>query len=516
MSGELLIMGESRPGQTYEFAGQALPSFDDAVEKARNEPKDVMVHPILEPLKVRLISKGNTWRYWVSRFFQKGLWAHLQKFPQFKLTGKVLDPTDLLNLLGREKKIGVYDRFRKWVSGDYKAATDGLNIMYTKEAFEAALAKAPKGYGHDLLEVLRSVLYEQDLHYPSNSGVPPVNQTNGQLMGSTLSFPILCIVNLVCYWRALEEYLGRSVELEELPVLINGDDILFRTNDEFYQIWRKYIGNVGFILSLGKNYVHKNILTVNSTFYRHARDTIKGGQIYDRFELLGYLNIGLLIGQSKTGSGGSETVKPLWDAHNELIDWAVDPERASRRFIHYRLDEIKEATKICVNTTANLFLPFSRGGLGFNIPNPNILPQITSFQRKFAAFITQKTQNSLSLGVYPKTIMGIIKQRNSSQNLPKLHHIPHNLILLKPTDVLNVNQSRFVEKTFSPPALALDFEISNPKDLKVRRPHPRMLEEFRNAKLPRMSTKELLSGDISVVEEREIIPDPTATDMFRE
>jgi len=530
---ELIMMGETKPGETFEFSGLVIPSFKKVLAIAKEEPIDTMVHPITEALKVRLITKGNTFRYWISRFYQKGLWKHLQSFPQFVLTGKVLDPTDLLNMLDREKRAGV-SHFDKFVSGDYKAATDRLNIEYTKEAFEASLGKC-MDYGDDLKEVLRSVLYEQDLHYPqkyagtvqtldeegnpvlladefgvmrevfNTSDLLSVRQKNGQLMGSTLSFPILCIINLVCYWRALEDYLGHAVKLEDLPVLVNGDDILFRCNDEFYLVWRKYISKVGFVLSLGKNFVHKNVLTVNSTYYRYVREPRKGG-FYESFKLLGYLNVGLLIGQKKTG-GNNNSVKPIWDQHNELVDWAVDPLRASRRFMHYRMNEIKELTRICDNTTANLFLPFEFGGLGFNPPTPSFKFNITSFQRKFAAFVEMKNNERLNEGIDITSNMGLIVKKSRTQNLPKLHHIPNNLALFRATDVLNVNQTKYVEKTFTPPTMTGDFIASNPKDIVVRRPKPRVLEEFRQAKLRRMSTKELMIGSRVVVESREIIPE---------
>jgi len=56
-------------------------------------------------------------------------------------------------------------------------------------------------------------------------------QTNGQLMGSVLSFPYLCAANLICFMRAVTRVCGlRNLpvpSVKDLPVLINGDDILF-------------------------------------------------------------------------------------------------------------------------------------------------------------------------------------------------------------------------------------------------------------------------------------------------
>ena len=50
-----------------------------------------------------------------------------------------------------------------------------------------------------------------------------------------------------------------------MPVRVNGDDILFKCNDEFYHhYWKPAIDAIGFTLSAGKNYVSDKFLTVNS------------------------------------------------------------------------------------------------------------------------------------------------------------------------------------------------------------------------------------------------------------
>jgi len=97
-------------------------------------------------------------------------------------------------------------------------------------------------------------------------------------MGSVLSFPVLCFANLLCYHNALNKYLSKLVGKEVrvpvslLPVLVNGDDIYFKTDDEFYEFWMAEIKIAGFILSLGKNYVHPNTFTINSECYIEGSD----------------------------------------------------------------------------------------------------------------------------------------------------------------------------------------------------------------------------------------------------
>jgi len=304
-------MVETRPGVIEEVRGMALPSLSELLDDALASPSDVMVSAVLEPLKVRLITKGNSLRYWISRSYQKSLWEHLKKYPQFSPTNRPLGTIDFVSLLDREKHLNL--NFPNWVSGDYSAATDNLDIAFTKLAFEESLTHLH--FDDDRYRaVLRSVLYEQTIHYPDSQNhwgdLEPLAQTTGQLMGSTLSFPILCSVNIVAYWAALEEYTNTTISLRDLPVLVNGDDILFRADDRLYALWLKHIDSVGFTLSLGKNYVHPTILTMNSQVFHYHN----GG-----FTALPFLNTGLLTSQSKiTGSTDAQSM-PIWACYNNTI-----------------------------------------------------------------------------------------------------------------------------------------------------------------------------------------------------
>lgn len=452
---DLVAMYEARPGEVRKVEGKIAPTFDELLTMAEESPTDVMVAAVLEPLKVRLVSKGNSHRYWLSRFYQKDMWKHLQRFPQFSLTGKPVETLDLEKLLTREKALGLEPDF--WVSGDYSAATDSLDIRWTKAAFERALAN--NLMSERVRDVLRSVLYEQELHYPKKYGIDPATQTTGQLMGSTLSFPILCVVNIVAYWEALEEFLGREVSLEELPVLVNGDDILFRATKDFYVIWRKWIAKVGFELSLGKNYTHPKYLTVNSQLF-----SFKEG----KFTHLGYLRAGLLTGQSRITGREKFRSAPIWDYYNKVVEGAVDPERASKRFLHYHKVKIAEYT---LNGTYNLGLPFNRGGLGFKFPSP---PRVTFFQRKYARFMEKKLMED------PASVRKIALVTDRKVKRPTYYH--HEKLVLQP--VMGPYEKNIVEREerlVSLPVLSLDVETERP-EMKISLPRKSALSEFRKTK----------------------------------
>jgi len=490
-SDDLLAMVETRPGHVEEVKGLAMPDFFEVLEMAKNSPTDVMVSAVLEPLKVRLISKGNSLRYWVGRFYQKELWGYLQRFPQFSLTGRPLSPSDFHDLLSREKKLKL--DFTDWVSGDYSAATDNLDIAYTKMAFEESLDHASY-YSQDTLDVLRSVLYEQTIHYPSAMNVAgdldPISQSTGQLMGSILSFPILCTVNLVAYWRALEEFTGRRINLEQLPVLVNGDDILFRTSPAFYELWKRHISLVGFSLSLGKNYVHPQILCINSQMYRYVE---KPG----KFIFLGYYNTGLLTGQSKVTGREQARLAPVWALHNEVVAGAVNPLRAHRRFVHYHRRNIEAVSQMGPSTTFNLFLPFQRGGLGFE-EVPGLHPRITSFQRRFASLLEKELAAQMEDGLLPTDgLLGLVSKRPPTGLLPLKHHPSLRLDPL--TGPLERGVVDYTPRVYTPPALSQQMDPERPEFM-VRFPKKSLMKRFRQSTLRRMSTKEISSWPFRLTE----------------
>jgi len=405
---------------TISLYGSSFPSFKtcllEAVENLKSDSKltltnvpntltkiddlvvswicPVKVQAVCEPLKVRMISKGKSLSFYLSQFFQKAMWRFLQQFAQFSLTGKSLDNhPEIIDLIKT-------DSFDSFVSGDYKAATDNLNIRFTKIVFEKFL-KLSDIKDDSLLAILRSVIYETLLSYPHIPGFNPIKdvyQINGQLMGSTLSFPILCIVNAICYWMAFEEYHSKEIDFKDLPVLVNGDDILFKADMRFYEIWKKYITKVGFKLSLGKNFFSKDFFTINSKLYTKS------------FKVIPYINIGLLVGSSKLSGGLSKELSPIWDDYNKLMLDIPKPlvPYLHRRFVHYHKSMISKLTD---NGKYNLFLPKFLGGLGLN---PHVVPyKITNYQKYFASYLFAKYSSDVSSGNFKSFNIGLVKSTNS-------------------------------------------------------------------------------------------------------
>lgn len=457
----LLKTAEIMPGFVEYLKGTVAPSFKVAVKQALCENLQSplvlperrgvwsMVHPVLEPLKVRLITKGPAYCQWVSRFFQKSMWDYLQLFPQFALTGRPMDPSDLSGILQREKTIIRKSSWAtdlllwsmdepQWVSGDFSAATDSQSQRATKSILETLLLNCHFEKG--VKKVLRLTVYEQNIAYPEKdfngfpTGLHECRQTNGQLMGSVLSFPILCLANLICYWMAFEERFSCRVNARDLPVLVNGDDILFRADSWLYEIWQSKIKEVGFELSLGKNYVHKDVLVINSEMFLFNSQN-------ESFKRIPFFNTGLLTGQSKLTGRDEVRMMPLPAVFNEVVPDARDQARAFRRFMHYHKDQIDAWTN---HGNFNLFLPVWRGGLGMRIPDGHKF-SITSFQRRLATLIQEKREECIKEGRLPKGLAVGVVRKTESKSL-KFNHkydlvdvpygpLPRNLVEIRPTDV---------------------------------------------------------------------------------
>lgn len=140
-----------------------------------------------------------------------------------------------------------------FVSGDYESATDNLSIEVT-EAVLTALSKTTSsvpGSVWDLaLARCRSFLYTD-----SFCGI----QRRGQLMGTFLSFPLLCLINYLTFrW---------AVPRKGIPVRVNGDDIVFRCKPDEADQWMRRVTGAGLVLSRGKTLVHEAVFTLNSTLF---------------------------------------------------------------------------------------------------------------------------------------------------------------------------------------------------------------------------------------------------------
>jgi len=330
------------------------------------ERYNAKIQGIVEPLKVRVISKGEAAPYYASRGLQKALHGALRQQPCFRLIGRPLDATAVTD---------IYRDGDTWLSADYKAATDNLSASLS----EMILDEMTAGYPEDLRTVWKKVLAPHSISYPRFDGkpkIPDVDQTNGQLMGSILSFPVLCLANLILFlW--FESKCGRKATLgaANRSVLINGDDLLARVNVAEFPIYQDLAKRIGLPLSVGKTYTHPVVLNVNSTCYHaNARGVTR----------VDYLNTGLLFGQGKVMSTEEGETRSVSATFNEVVKGALPGRQCeiAAKFIAQNSEAILRETTVR-GFVRNLFLPEALGGVG-QTPPLGFRVRFTSDQKRVA------------------------------------------------------------------------------------------------------------------------------------
>jgi hypothetical protein len=272
---------------------------------------------IFEPLKIRSITKSSLQNNALYPEVQKGMWRKLQKFEQFQLTGRKVEVTDLNRIWSQfHSRWASEDVF--WVSGDYSAATDNIHMDATSAALDG-ITSDPITYS-----LMRENLCGQRIRYDDSLEIEEFQQERGQLMGSLFSFPILCLINLAIFRWAFEEWVGHEVQIKELPVLINGDDILFPAIQGLLESWEKKIGQVGFKKSLGKNFASERFAMINSTFFRRTQVRVDGG-LAALWEPTPFLNMSFLYGIKKGTESDDERDQTyndrLWNLRGAFRDW---------------------------------------------------------------------------------------------------------------------------------------------------------------------------------------------------
>lgn len=373
----------------------------------QGEPRatNCTIQAILEPFKVRVISKGETLPYFAVKPIQVAMHSAMRHMDCFRLIGRPFSPTDLLDLVERS------DASEEWFSVDYSAATDGLSWKYSGKIFKYLIGNLPR----EQIRLAMAVLGPHRLHYPTKDhsrvefrGL----QRNGQLMGSTLSFPILCLANLGVYLRTTRSHQqGWTHEQRLRHVLINGDDMLYRAPRPLWEDHIRIGKSVGLNMSVGKAYHHSIYANVNSisVHYKMASghtpwqiDFLNTGLYFDQHKVAdtkesktsgkrscewyaGCRNI-----ESLDDHVGIDDLKDSWLPRscatnlNVLLKGCLPGKQArvAAQFIRLHKEKIEEESLAVVRlprimakrgprkifTTRNIFLPISVGGLGVEPP----------------------------------------------------------------------------------------------------------------------------------------------------
>lgn len=278
----LLQLLRETPGFEMLF-GDLIPEY------MRRGVFDVLPVGLKEPLKVRVITKEPGILMFLLKPIQAWLWRTLARHPVFRLLKEPKVTESTLSLLG------LLERGKKILSGDYSGATNNLRgwasratAMALRENFDNELLSLGI-FDYFLVSLVdhvfdnrvdgRYALQRRGYADPLLSDAPYsfLRQTEGQLMGSVTSFPVLCIVNAAVCRMCIERdrivddgwFTKPKIELEKCGMLINGDDCVFQVGKVGYDCWIGGCAVMGLLPSVGKFYYSENYLNINSTsFFR--------------------------------------------------------------------------------------------------------------------------------------------------------------------------------------------------------------------------------------------------------
>jgi hypothetical protein len=357
--------------ETYEPVGRENWSKLLNMDSGK-ETLSATIQAVLEPNKVRVISKGMSIEYYKSKPFQKAMHSSLRDLAPFRLIGRPFEQCDVLPL--REKAFNNW----RWLSIDYSAATDNLSYKYSGKIFEQIICNLPE----PTRNLLSKVLGAHDLYYPVKGGIEfRGRMTRGQLMGSILSFPVLCLANFGVYCLVMDTIRPEFSYNEILNhVLVNGDDMLYAAPEGTFQLHRELSKKVGLDMSVGKAYEHHTYLNINSVAcHSDLRRQESGVRRID------FLNVGLLFGQHKVQNrdvaDDHHTTSGVAACANEVLNGCFrNPEGILKMYLKLHSEELKKEVVIarCFNKHGimvkrsfqrDLFLPVSLGGMGIKKPS---------------------------------------------------------------------------------------------------------------------------------------------------
>jgi len=269
---------------------------------------------IPEACKYRIITAGNA----IVNASLATLHGHLQKC--WAATPYYTGPNWELRVLEWGPVFGLDGELFVWNSVDYKSATDDLTSWSTLAASEAVLEHLteflPEGFktflGGATIVYPKDKATEYAFKWTKDStgqNVPPllqesIQQTNGQLMGHILSFPLLCMINLTTLKLAVRQAVVEGLMSQEdadkvmSRVLINGDDLLFASPPWFVAYWEKVAKSLGLTTTVGKSFSSSSFAMVNNVFYSMVSDPLKW-KTGKRNQIVGYLNQAILYGKNR-------------------------------------------------------------------------------------------------------------------------------------------------------------------------------------------------------------------------
>jgi hypothetical protein len=332
------------------------------VERALNEEPIAVPLALPEALKTRVISKGPPFLYTALKPLQKRMWTILKsRVAAARLISEPVTAEYIQSRMGSKLKAD-----EGFLSVDYSDATNEM-FSWCSESAMVQICES-LGITDDERKLCLRALTGHIMEYDGAKSP----QLRGQLMGSIVSFPILCIINLaICRW-SMEVAHKRVYTLDDAPIAVNGDDGILRINESGKRAWERIASYCGLSPSVGKVYFSRSFLNMNSTTYNYhplgweGYTTVRSdGKKVNRirhFELVQYVNLGLLFNFQRSGGGAGTASNGLTigDRCRELI--RLCPSALQERVLSYFLCHNRD---VLGRYHIPWFIPERLGGMGF-------------------------------------------------------------------------------------------------------------------------------------------------------
>jgi hypothetical protein len=341
---------------------QFTKTYFDTARMAMEEQPFAEPVALAEALKARVITKGPPATMFCLKPLQRFMARLLRKHSVFELVGKAQ------NVETVSRVMGALPEGEFWLSGDYSDATNQLDPKLSGIVWDTMcdVCKVPvslRQLGHRALTG-HVIKFEGEHHL----------QQWGQLMGSIISFPVLCIVNATICRMAMEYSRGELLSLKDLQLLVNGDDCVFPVSQEGYAFWQTAGKMAGLSPSVGKVYFSDQFLNINSTNYQYWH--FSGGEVlsdelmpWQYFTETKAVNLGLLLGIKRSETDVKEAaadavVDDGWSSlgtrHWTLMDKSPDRTllRVHQAFLRENEDKLAKARPL------PYYIPKCYGGVG--------------------------------------------------------------------------------------------------------------------------------------------------------
>jgi len=149
------------------------------------------------------------------------------------------------------------------ISGDYEAATNNIDPRVS-HAIALVLAESPYLTDEERFFLVSSFDPANLVCRTSGSSVL---LKRGQMMGSLLSFPMLCLLNRACFTMACTRRSARTKVRGPRTCIINGDDVAFAGDQLFFEEWVSVTSTFGLVVNKKKTGRSGRFLELNSRVY---------------------------------------------------------------------------------------------------------------------------------------------------------------------------------------------------------------------------------------------------------